>query len=231
MKTKIYLITNIDNNPNKIYIGKTTNSRENDHRIKFGNQITYEYIDEINSLDSKDWKPLETKWIQHYLKLGYILVNKQKIGGSGVEFHSQETKNKMSSSRINRKITWGSKISKANKGKKHSEETKQKQRIAKLGKKYSEERNQKLRKPKSEETKQKISKAKLGKLKSDDYKQKISNIKSKPVLQYDLHGNFIKEWPSATKAGESLNKKNSAISECCNNKRKSAYNFIWKFKN
>ena len=47
-------------------------------------------------------------------------------------------------SKTNRKITWGNKISEANKGRKHSEETKQKQRLAKLGKKYSEERNQKL---------------------------------------------------------------------------------------
>ena len=76
-----------------------------------------------------------------------------------------------------------------------------------------------------------MSQAKLGKLKSDSYKQKISIIKSKPILQYDLQNNFIKEWSSATEAGKFLNKKNSAISECCNNKRKSAYNFIWKFKN
>jgi group I intron endonuclease len=231
MKTKIYLVSNIDNNPNKIYIGKTKNSREKDHRRSFGNQIIYKYIDEIDSLNSKDWKPLETKWIQYYMGLGYILINKQKIGGSGVEFHSKETKQKMSLSKTNRKITWGDKISKANKGRKHSEETKQKISQSNKGKKYSEERNQKLRKPKSEETKQKISQAKLGKLKSDSYKQKISIIKSKPILQYDLQNNFIKEWSSATEAGKFLNKKNSAISECCNNKRKSAYNFIWKFKN
>ena len=115
MKTKIYLVSNIDNDPNKVYIGKTKNSREKDHKINFGDQIKYEYIDEIDSLDSKDWKPLETKWIQHYLKLGYTLMNKQKVGGSGVEFHSEETKNKMSLSRINRKITWGDKISESKK--------------------------------------------------------------------------------------------------------------------
>jgi group I intron endonuclease len=231
MKTKIYLVTNIDNNPNKVYIGKTKNSRKSDHKNKFGNQITYEYIDEIDSLNSKDWKPLETKWIQHYLNLGYILVNKQKIGGSGVEAHSEETKHKMSLSKINRKITWGYKISNSNKGKTRSEETRQKQRLAKLGKKYSEERNQKLKKLRTEETKSKISKAKLGVSKPKGFGTKISSLISKPVLQYELKGNFIKEWPNATEAGKSLNKQNSAISECCNKKRKSAYGYLWKFKN
>lgn len=30
--TKIYLVSNIDNDPNKVYIGKTKNSREYNHK-------------------------------------------------------------------------------------------------------------------------------------------------------------------------------------------------------
>ena len=56
--------------------------------------------------------------------------------------------------------------------------------------------------------------------------------RSKPIIQYDLNMNKIQEWPSAIDACLSLEKnpKSSALSECCNNKRKTAYGFIWKFK-
>jgi hypothetical protein len=52
----------------------------------------------------------------------------------------------------------------------------------------------------------------------------------KPIIQYDLKNNFIKEWGSATEAANSLNKPSSSISECCLGKRKSAYKYIWRFK-
>jgi len=47
--TKIYLVTNIDNDPNKVYIGKTKTrwGRESKHKQKYGSQIVYSYIDEI----------------------------------------------------------------------------------------------------------------------------------------------------------------------------------------
>jgi hypothetical protein len=61
--------------------------------------------------------------------------------------------------------------------------------------------------------------------------RKINWSKTKPVLQYDLEGNFIKEWSSGVEAGKFLNKSSSSISECCSNKRKTAYKFIWKYKN
>jgi len=51
-----------------------------------------------------------------------------------------------------------------------------------------------------------------------------------PILQYDKQGNFIKEWECAYDAARFLGKPNSAISECCCKKRKSAYNYIWIFK-
>lgn len=55
--------------------------------------------------------------------------------------------------------------------------------------------------------------------------------KSKPVLQFDLQGNFIKEWHSASEIQLLLNYKQTYISACCLGKYKAAYDFIWKFKN
>lgn len=94
--TYIYFITNIDNNPNKVYIGKSQDiiRRESFHRRRFGYQITFSIIDKINSLERSKWKPLECKWINHYKKLGYEVVNKNE-GGNGVGFHTEQTKDKL----------------------------------------------------------------------------------------------------------------------------------------
>ena len=55
--TKIYLVTNCYGDPNKIYIGKTKNDRYPAHRKTYGELITYDYIDEVNSLNYKIWQP------------------------------------------------------------------------------------------------------------------------------------------------------------------------------
>lgn len=40
----------------------------------------------------------------------------------------------------------------------------------------------------------------------------------KPVLQFDLNGNFIQEYPSIKQAAEALNIDNSSIAKVCKNK-------------
>ena len=60
--------------------------------------------------------------------------------------------------------------------------------------------------------------------------EKMTNGKlSKPVLQYDLEGNFIKEWKSTAECGRNgFNQ--GAVSACCLGKLKKSKNFIWKYK-
>ena len=53
---------------------------------------------------------------------------------------------------------------------------------------------------------------------------------SKIVEQYDLNLNLIKEWPSISDAGQTLNINVSHISECALHKRRSAGGYIWKYK-
>ena len=53
----------------------------------------------------------------------------------------------------------------------------------------------------------------------------------KSVLQYDLNMNLLNEFKSLAEAARSINGNHGNISMCCNNKRKTAYKFIWKFKN
>lgn len=94
-----------------------------------------------------------------------------------------------------------------------------------------------------------ISKANLGMSKSHkgkpftkEHKQKIKETReflkhrpntwtSQPVRQYDLEGNFLKEFPSQREATIFVNAKGDGVGMCCRGKQKTAYGYIWKFKN
>lgn len=216
--TKIYLLTNCYGDLNKVYIGKTKNNRKKDHKRTFGSQIEYSEIDEINSLFRKDWEPLESYWIEQFKVWGFDVLNKNK-GGGGPITHSKETKEKMSKNR---------------KGKPSPLKNRKRPEIGK-----------KLKGRKSYMTPEvalKISKMLKGKSFTEDHKLKIQQTRgflktrkstwlNTPILQYDLNENFIKEWISQTEATNFLNKNGDGIGACCRGKQKSAYGFIWKFKN
>ena len=51
--------------------------------------------------------------------------------------------------------------------------------------------------------------------------------KNKPILQFDLDGNFIREWPCANDIGREARVN---IGYCLKGKYKTAYNYIWKYK-
>lgn len=57
-----------------------------------------------------------------------------------------------------------------------------------------------------------------------------SITRSKKVLQYDLEGNFIKEWDSAREIERELGYSNVSINQCCRGKIRKSKGFIWKFK-
>jgi hypothetical protein len=55
-------------------------------------------------------------------------------------------------------------------------------------------------------------------------------INSKPVLQYDLEGNFIKEWENSSRPEEALGIDASSILKNCKGRMKSSGGFIWRYK-
>ena len=64
----------------------------------------------------------------------------------------------------------------------------------------------------------------------DEYKAKSMNDK-KPVLQFDLDGNFIAEYESLNEAAKAVGLKNvQSITRCCNNKQYTAAGYYWKWK-
>lgn len=52
---------------------------------------------------------------------------------------------------------------------------------------------------------------------------------SKPVLQYSVDGQFIKEWPSVMEIERQLYYSSGHISKCCNGKLKTSYGYRWSY--
>lgn len=57
-----------------------------------------------------------------------------------------------------------------------------------------------------------------------------NNTLSKPVYQYDLDGNFIKEWDSVGEISRNMNIRKQYISACCLNKINKTNGFIFRYK-
>jgi len=97
--TKIYLITNITDNPYEVYIGKTKNpqKRERNHKDKYHTNIKLDVIDEC---ENKDWREIEKYWISQFKNWGFKLDNKNN-GGGGADIMSEEHKSNIRKAKIN----------------------------------------------------------------------------------------------------------------------------------
>ena len=60
--------------------------------------------------------------------------------------------------------------------------------------------------------------------------QMVSMKLSKPILQYTKSGKFVREWKSTYDVERNLGYFHNSISYCCNGKHKSAYGYVWKYK-
>jgi predicted nucleic acid-binding Zn-ribbon protein len=173
---------------------------------------------------------------------------KNKISNSNKgKIFSKETKQKISNS--TRGIKKGKyhteeskrKISEANKGRKHTEEEKQK--ISKSRKGWIP--NEEIRKKMSEGKKghkcynnpefgNKISKANKNKKRTEQQKINLSKAlknknmskKWKPIMQYNLNMEFIKEWENISEAKKQF----KGVPNVLIGKHKTAGGYIWKYK-
>ena len=89
------------------------------------------------------------------------------------------------------------------------------------------------------ETREKLRKANTGRKHTLEERKKISaankgkwigakSPSAKKVYQYDLSGNFIKEWDCQSDAARYYHCDQSKISECASGKKKQIKGFIWK---
>lgn len=236
----IYKWTNLVNG--KIYIGQSSNLKKRKSRfLNFNLEYSGEYInnsrlkypsgeywkyDIIEYCNVEELDNRETYYINLYnstdKSIGYNLCK----GGNGTRGFSpwnkglkwtDDIKNKISET-LKGTTSWckgltfskdyRNKLSESHKGKKHTDEQKKK-----ISESIKGEKSYMYGKPKSEEI-----------------KNKIRLTKSKKVYQIEKGtGIIIKEWESATQASKELKITKSGINECCNNKRKTAGGFIWKF--
>lgn len=88
--------------------------------------------------------------------------------------------------------------------------------------------------PRPIEIRNKISKGLKGIKRTDEVKNKVRNsivaIQGKPVIQYDMNGNFIKEWEYGSLAARELNLDKGNLSKCCKRQSSNCGGFIWRFK-
>jgi hypothetical protein len=80
----------------------------------------------------------------------------------------------------------------------------------------------------SDETKKIKSDMFRGRLPWNTGKSGYTTKKAIPIIQYDLQGNFIKEWPSQQVAAGVLSIQN--LNRHLKGGRKSAGGFVWKYK-
>jgi hypothetical protein len=214
---KIYLVENCYNNSNKVYIGKTINSRKYDHKKTYGDGIKYTIIDETDGIEYEKWEPLESYWIEQFKQWGFEIMNIRMKGGSGPLFHTLETKTKMSKPKPN--------TSEALKGIPKPSVSEALKGISRpyVSKKF---KGVKL-------TEEHIENLKKGHSKKDKsfYKsEKWLSCLKKPICQYNLNGDFIAEWTSVTEAAIILKIGQPNISSCLSGKQKTAYKYVWKYK-
>lgn len=60
--------------------------------------------------------------------------------------------------------------------------------------------------------------------------KRLNGKKAIKVIQLDLNGNYIKEWPSTMEIERVLGFSNGNIGLCCRGTYKQAYGFKWKYK-
>lgn len=92
--------------------------------------------------------------------------------------------------------------------------------------------------PHTKEQTEKIRQALLGQKRTPEQRAAVSRAARnrctvKPVLQFDLDGNFIREWPSVLIAAEGLNinvRYRSKIYRCCNGHQAHSAGYVWKWK-
>lgn len=67
-------------------------------------------------------------------------------------------------------------------------------------------------------------------IKFDDISTRKRPRNSKPIIQYDLFGNFIKRWDNARKIQNELGISYKQISQVCNGNKRICHNFVWRFE-
>ena len=80
---------------------------------------------------------------------------------------------------------------------------------------------------------ERIGETKKGMKLSEETKNKMKNHpnKSKIILQIDLNGNIIADFPSLCEVERQFGYERASVSRCCLGKQKTSYGYKWQYKN
>lgn len=250
---KWYIYIHKSKTTGKCYVGQTCRDLETRwgnngvHYTKTNNLKLYNAIKKYGWDDFEHYIVAECNSLQAAYELEQIYINEldsfkngynSTLGGAGSKGKcmTEETKKKISLINKNKSswVKYAPKEKLPMYGKHHSEETKRKISNANRGRKISQDARDKMRKaklgkkygPRSEETKKKISLAHSGRTSPNKGKH-INHPFAVSVLQYDVNGNFIKEYPSVSMAQEETGAKQIMRSIKLGIK---AGGYIWKRK-
>jgi group I intron endonuclease len=70
----------------------------------------------------------------------------------------------------------------------------------------------------------------FGKHLSNETREKIAKSLSKSIIQYSVEGTLVREWKNAYQIQREMQFNQSHISKVCLGKQKTAYGFLWRFK-
>ncbi len=230
----VYKHTNLVNG--KIYIGIT--SKKPEQRWSNGNGY-WSNRHFYNAIKKYDWnkgfsheilesglleEEAKQKEIEYIAKFNSLAPNgyNQTIGGEGCRGWKMTEEQRRA-------------ISVKNKGKKRSPEICEFLRKRQLGKRASEETRKKLSivhtgRKHAEESLQKMRIAKKVAGIPPQATAAAAEWHKKPILQYTLQGEFIKEWDSAADASKELGISQHGIYRCVNGNSKSSAGYVWKRK-
>lgn len=214
---EIFIYTLSDPTTNQVrYVGKTVNlkKRYSSHICNFNKKNKKEnwvlslknknekpLMEVVDTVPYKNWEFWERYWISQFKAWGFDLVNLTE-GGDNV--CSDKTRKKLKLAGKNRKQSPEAieKTASANRGRKNTQEMKDKMSALFKGIKV---------KP--------------------DVLLKRAKAQWKPVLQFDLQGNFIKEYPNVKSAKNEINPINNSLGGCLKGKLKTWCGYKWEYKN
>lgn len=244
-----YIGISSDSNPNRA--NSNLNRNKFWHNIVNKTPIRVDIL--FDNISYEEAKEKEKEFILLYGRkdLGTGSLVNMTSGGEGVlgMVVTEDVRKRISENNKGKKQSEETKkkISLARKGFRHTDEVKRRLSEMKKGKKMpnrspmSEEARRKMsesRKGKSpsyiyvrtEYHRKRISEGAKGKKMSEEAKRKMSENQKLPIIQYDLQGNFIKEWDGIIDAARHFGKSASCIMRCCQGKSKKSYGFIWEYK-
>lgn len=241
-----FIYSLVDPRSNQIrYIGKSNNPKKRlsahlsekrrthkSHWIQSLKKVGLKPI--LNIVDEvllKEWEFWEMHYISLYKSWGFDLTN-QRAGGGGLESHSTETK-ELLSSMIKKEWSHTPEFIKTLKermsGTNHYH----------YGRPLSFKAKENLKQKAKERSKNIFKKCKCcqssfevipylkNKREYCSSSCAIQHLKTKKVFQYDLNGNFIREWENQTLAAAFIEGFPSNISRCCSGKIKQYKKYIW----